>query len=124
MKKVFSLIAVLMITAISFGQASVKFTDAKAGYDKTATTSFNFLFGPDIKSEDIKNTATYYESYFSVDVTNAEAGNNVKITLVEDNDMSRRVILRLFVSLEVKKIEANGEQLDKNDFMTKYIWFD
>lgn len=124
MKKVLSLIAVVMITAIGFGQTSVKFTDAKAGYDKTATTSFNFLFGPEIQKDEIDNSAAYYESYFSVSVNPAENGNNVTITLVEDNDMSRRVILRLFVSLEVNNIEAEGQKMDKNDFMTKYIWLD
>ena len=124
MKKVLGLVVVLMITVIGFGQSAVKFTDASADYNKSAATSFNFLFGPTIKSEDISTTAAYYESYFTVTIEGVTEGSKVNITLVEDNEMARRVILRLFVGLEVKNISVNGTVLDKNDFMTKYIWLD
>ena len=125
MKKILSLVAVLMIAVVSFGQSGVSFTDATSSYNKTATSSFNFVFGTAYKAEDIKSNATYYESYFTVTVTPASAGGNtVNIKLVEDNEMARRVILRLLVNMDIKTVNVNGTEIDRNDFMTKYIMID
>jgi len=110
------------MAAFTFGQSTAAFTDASADYNKAATTSFNFIFSPIHKAEDIKDNAAYYESYFTVTVTEAgSAGNNVTITLVEDNEMARRVIMRLLINLEINTINVNGEEVERNDFMEKYI---
>jgi hypothetical protein len=125
MKKMLSLVAVLMIAVVSFGQNGVSFTDATSSYNKTATISYNIVFGAAYKAEDIKSNATYYESYFTVTVTPASAGGNtVNIKLVEDNEMARRVILRLLVNMDIKTVNVNGTEIDRNDFMTKYIMVD
>lgn len=125
MKKILGLVAGLMMTALTFGQSTIAFTDASADYNKTATTSFNFVFSPIHTAEEIKSNAAYYESYFTVDVSSAgTAGNNVNITLVEDNEMARRVIMRLFVNLEINAINVNGEEVERNEFMTQYIMLD
>lgn len=125
MKKILGLVAALMITAITFAQSTVTFKDATPSYNKLATMKFNFTFSAIHKAEDIKSSAAYYESYFTVTVTPAgDAGNTVTIALVEDNEMARRVILRLLVNLDVKMINVNGTDLERNDFMTKYIMVD
>ena len=122
MKKILGLAAGLMLTAITFGQATATFTDATPEYDKAATTSLNFIFSPAHSAEDIKSSAAYYESYFTVGVTDAgSAGNKVSINLVEDNEMARRVILRLLVSTDVKAVNVNGTEYDRNDFVTQFI---
>lgn len=122
MKKFLGLVAGLLFTAFSFAQATVSFSDATADYDKTATTSFNFMFSPIHTAEDIKSSAEYYESYFTVTVTAAgSAGNKVNIELVEDNEMARRVIMRLLVNLDIDSINVNGTEMERNDFMTTYI---
>lgn len=125
MKKILGLVAGLMMTAFTFGQSTVAFTDATDGYDKVATTSFNFMFSPIHTAEDIKSNAAYYESYFTVTVTPAgSAGNKVNIALVEDNEMARRVIMRLLVNMDIDAINVNGKELERNDFMTTYIMVD
>lgn len=112
----------ILFTAMSFAQSNVAFSDATTTYDKAATTSFNFVFSPAYSAEDIKDKASYYTSYFTLSVeTIGSAGNKVNIKLVEDNEMSRRVILRLFTSLDVKQINAAGEQMERDEFMKKYI---
>ena len=122
MKKFLGLAAALLFTAFSYAQATVSFSDATADYDKTATTSFNFMFSPIHTAEDIKSNAAYYESYFLVTVESAgSAGNKVNIALVEDNEMARRVIMRLLVNLDIDAINVNGTEMERNDFMTKYI---
>lgn len=125
MKKILGIVAALILTVSTFGQSTVTFTDASPSYNKTTTTSFNFMFSAIHKAEDIQSNATYYESYFKVTVTSAgAAGNTVNITLVDDNEMARRVILRLLVNLDVKTINVNGAEVERNDFMTTYIMVD
>jgi hypothetical protein len=48
-------------------------------------------------------------------------GNQVNIALVEDNEMARRVIMRLLVNLDIDAINVNGNEMERNDFMTTYI---
>jgi len=122
MKKFLGLVAGLLFTAFSFAQATVSFSDATTDYDKAATTSFNFIFSPIHTAEDIKSNAAYYESYFLVTVTpSGSVGNQVNIALVEDNEMARRVIMRLLVNLDIDAINVNGNEMERNDFMTTYI---
>lgn len=125
MKKILGLVTGLMMAAFTFGQSTISFSDASDSYDKKATTSFNFTFSPVHSADDITSNAAYYESYFTVSVTPAgTSGNTVNITLVEDNEMARRVIMRLFVNLEINEIGVNGTDMDRNDFMTTYIMVD
>jgi hypothetical protein len=125
MKKILGLVAGLMMAAFTFGQATVSFTDATVDYDKKATTSFNFMFSPVHTAEDISSNAAYYESYFTVTVAAAGTeGNTVNITLVEDNEMARRVIMRLLVNLEINSINVNDVEVERNEFMTTYIMVD
>ncbi len=122
MKKILGLAAALMMTVLSFGQATVSFNDATEGYDKTATTNFNFIFSPAHDAEQIKTNAGYYESYFTVAITPAgSVGNNVTISLMKDNEMGRRIVERLFVSLDVKAVNVNGDEVERHDFVVKYI---
>ena len=125
MKKILGLVAALMITAFTYAQSTATFKDATPSYDKMATSKFNFAFSAVHTPEDIMRNAAYYESYFTVAVTTAGDGvSNVTITLVEDNEMARRVILRLLVNLEVMNVSVNGADIDRNEFMTKYIMVD
>ncbi len=125
MKKILGLVAGLMMAAFTFGQSTIAFTDATDSYNKKATTSFNFIFSPTHTAEDITSNAAYYESYFTVTVVAAgTGGNTVNITLVEDNEMARRVIMRLFVNLEINEIGVNGTDMERNEFMTTFIMVD
>ncbi len=122
MKKILGLAAGLFLTAMTFAQSGVTFSDASDSYDKATTTSFNFVFNSDYSVEDIDKAATYYTSYFTVaTAANGADGNTVKIDLVEDNDMSRRVITRFFISLEVEQITVSGTDMTVDEFMSTYI---
>ena len=125
MKKILGLVAGIMMAAFTFGQSTIAFSDASETYNKKETSSFNFLFSPVHSAEDIASNAAYYESYFTVTVVSAgDKGNKVNISLVEDNEMARRVIMRLFVNLEINAISVNGKEMERNDFMTTYIMVD
>ncbi len=120
MKKILGLAAGLLMTAFTFGQSSVTYTDAAAGI--TSATEFNFVFSDIHTTDAINAAASYYTSYFDVAVTDAgNAGNNVKISLLEDTAIARRVILRLLVTLEVGTVDMDGVDIDRDDFVLKHI---
>ena len=121
MKKILGLAAGLLLTAATFAQAGVKFTDAVDGYNKATAQTFHFNMDSNYTLESINTNAAFYTSYFTVAATPGTSGTDVAITLVEDNEMARRVISRFFISLEVQAVDVNGTKMAIFDFMAAYI---
>lgn len=122
MKKILGLATGLLLTVFTFAHHGVTFNDAGDNYNKAEVATFNFSMGDDFTAEQINKAASYYTNYFTTSTApNAEGGHNVSFTLVEDTDMSRKVIMRFFVSLEVSEIDVNGTHLELNTFMADYI---
>ena len=121
MKKILGLAAGLLLTAATFAQKGVQFTDGVDGYNKTTAQTFHFNMESNYTLESINTNAAFYTSYFTVVATPGTAGTTVAITLVEDNEMARRVISRFFISLEVPVITVNGTDMPIFDFMSAYI---
>jgi hypothetical protein len=121
MKKILGLAAGLLLTAATFAQSGVKFNDAGDSYDKATTKTFNFTFDANYSIEQLNKTATFYPDYFTVVSTPAYGGTTVAITLVDDNEMARRVISRYFISLECENVNVNGTDMPLMDFMAAYV---
>ena len=124
MKKILGLIAGLTLGAMTFAQTGIVFTDAAdETYDKTATTEFHFDFGSDITLETINESATYYTDYFTVSAEAKGEGHAVTVTLVEDTEMSRRVIARFLATASSFKtpINVNGTDWQVKDFVEVHI---
>lgn len=121
MKKLLGLITALVLSIGSFAQ-SVEFTDAGEAYNKKETLSFNFLFDDTYAATDLTETGTYYTNYFSTVIAeNEDKSHSVAITLNEESEMGRRVIMRYFVSLEVANIKAGVTDYSTEDFMIQFI---
>ena len=121
MKKLLGLFAGLLLT-FSVSAQNVEFTDAGEAYNKKETLSFNFNFDNTYSAESLKETGTYYTNYFATEVMeNEDKSHNVKITLNEESEMGRRVIMRYFVTLEVGKIKAGATEYSTEDFMIQFI---
>jgi VCBS repeat-containing protein len=124
MKKILGLTLGLLLSAFTFGQSAITFTDATSGYDKSATTAFHFTFDSSISNETITTNSAYYTDYFTVDAVADGANHNVTFTLVDDTDMSRRVISRFFISIQAAGIDVNGTVMTIDEFMAAYIMND
>ena len=120
-KKILGLVFGLFLTIATYANGSVTYSDASSAEKAKTEGVFNFAFDSNFTIESINKTAKYYESYFSVTPVKTDAGINVLIKLIEDNDMARRVITRFFVSLEVKEITVDGTNLSVDDFIAKYV---
>lgn len=121
MKKILGLALGLMISAFTFAQSPATFSDAVSGYDKATTTTFHFNLDETITNEAINMYSVYYVDYFTIDAIAATIGHDIVITLVQDDEMSRKVIQRFFASLPVNAIGVNGTDVDLSDFMLTYI---
>jgi hypothetical protein len=121
MKKILGLAFSLMLTAMAFAQSGITFNDAQDGYDKAATTVFHFTFDSSFNTDNLNTTGTYYTDYFTVEATAENNGSNVVITLIQNDEMSRKVIMRYMVTNKVESVEVNGESLTLDEFMGTYI---
>lgn len=121
MKKILGLAVGILLSFATIAQSGVTFLDADGDYNKVTTQTFHFSFPSKITVDQINSNAAFYTSYFTVTATPAGETINVDIKLVEDNEMSRRVISRFFVSLEVQDIIVNGAYVKVPDFMSTYI---
>ena len=121
MKKLLGLAFGLLLSVFTFAQSHVTFNDARDGYDKATTTVFHFTFDSSFKQEDLKNNAAYYTDYFTVEVSAADGGSSVTITLHENDEMARRVITRYLITNKVEHVGVNGSDLTVDEFMGSYI---
>lgn len=121
MKKVLGLLVGLFLTISTFANGIVTYSDAATAETSKSTGIFNFSFDSNYSIEDINKTANYYTNYFTVTPVKTESGITVKISLVDDNEMARRVITRFFVSLEIKTINVNGTEVKLDEFIKKYV---
>jgi hypothetical protein len=120
-KKIFGLLLGMFLTVTTFANGVVTYTDAVKAEKSKTEGAFNFSFDSNFTLEQINKSAAYYKNYFVVTPVKSESGINVNIKLTEDNEMSRRVITRFFVSLEVKEIMVNGALVKTEDFIAKFV---
>jgi hypothetical protein len=121
MKKILGLAFGLMIGAFSYGQSAATFSENVSNYDKATTTAFHFNLDQSITADAINDNAVYYTDYFTVAATDNNGGHDITITLAQDDEMSRKVIQRYFVSMQVQTISVDGTDVQVLDFMNTYI---
>ena len=121
MKKLLGLVLGIFLTVATFANGVVTYSDAATAEKSRTEGVFNFAFDSSFSIEDITKTSTYYENYFTVTPVASENGVTVLISIVEENEMSRRVITRFFVSLDVKEIVVNGSVVTIDDFIATYV---
>jgi hypothetical protein len=121
MKKILGLLFGLFLTVSTFANGIVTYSDATTASNSKTIGVFNFSFDSSYSMEDITKTAKYYTNYFSVVPNQSDNSISVKISLVEDNEMARRVITRFFVSLDVKSINVNGTEVQIEEFIKTYV---
>ncbi len=121
MKKVLGLMVGMFLTLATFANGVVTYSDANTAEKSKSEGVFHFSFDSEFTQDQIDKAAKYYTSYFTVTPTVTTEGFNVAIKLVEDNEMSRRVITRFFVTLDVNAVNVNGTPIKIDDFIAKYV---
>lgn len=122
MKKILGLAFGLMIGSFVFGQSTISFSEDLNTYNKANVSEYHFLFDSSISDQAITDNAQYYTDYFTVTQTGTQSGTNVTITLLQDDEISRKVIQRYFTQFQVPTINVGSNEVDLVDFMSQYIY--
>ncbi len=120
MKRGFVLFIGLFLTLISSAQ-NVSYQDSEKANTAKLEGVFNFNFDGTFSKEKLDKATTYYAQYFEVEYQKIENGYSAKITMLDENPISRKIIERYFTTLNVKLIEAGEENLEIRPFIKKYL---
>lgn len=127
MKKLgYTLMLLVGFATVSFAQAemeidptSIVTTEGAEKLEKSKADG-NYVFVFNGKTEgDISGAAVYYKNYFTVEFD--EASQTAKISMVENNERARAVIVRFLVASGTRNVSVDGKIISVNDFRTSHL---
>ena len=123
MKKLLSLITFIILISFSmtFSQTeNITIAQSKIELEKSKQNGiYYFTIHAKASKEDVAKSAAYYPSYFSVDYD--DASKIAKITMIENNEKTRLVLLRFLSSVRSQKIQVDGTSMLIHEFYDKYL---
>lgn len=121
-KLVYTLIAVLGFTAMSFAQEAVN-TASSAGQSELELSKksgeYVFTLPATVTKEQVDKSAAYYTKNFSVSY-DAES-HVINLSMVENTKPNRTVMVRMMVSCGVQYIVVGNETIKLYDFLAEYL---
>ena len=118
----FTLLAIIGFTAMSFGQESTNTAqalDVPSLILSKYSGQYSFIFPANITSEEVERNAVNYKNMFSVIFT--VATNEIKINMVENTPMNRKVMMRMILSCGVQYVGVKDEEMSLYDFGKSYL---
>ena len=120
MKKLYSLIFGLLLSVAVFGQ-NVTYTDISNANEAKVNGVFHFAYDKQFTLEGLTKASDYYTEHFTAVYTKTEAGYEAVITILTNDQLSRRVLERYFATLGVQKIDIGGSPLETRAFLMKFV---
>lgn len=120
-KLVYTLMFLVGFATVSFAQEAPEIAISE-GTTELAQSKIdgNYVFILSGKTKaDIIAASTYYEHYFTIDFN--ESSQTVKISMVENNERGRPVIVRFLVASGVRYVDVDGKNVSVSDFMSSYL---
>lgn len=112
MKKIF---LALVVVLSAFAASAQKSASISSELIETGNTKGKYVFtlAPDVTAAQVDKVKGYYTTYFTVNYS--ESKHEATITVTNDDEMSRRVILRFLSSLGMNTVNVDGtdKPLDK-----------
>jgi hypothetical protein len=118
MKKLIVLTLVSLASVFSYGQ---KVATATPEALQKAKTSGVIVFGvpADITAAEVDGVKNYYKQYFTT--TLDEKKHEITLTLINNDEMSKQVVNRLMVSLDIRDYKVDGSELSFDEVFEKYL---
>jgi len=117
-----SLIAVIGLSTVSFAQDG---SNSATAQSKTQLASakesgmFTFVMPSTLTAEEVTKNSKYYVHYFTTEF-NAST-KEVKLKMVANDEMGRRVITRFLASCGVQNVIVDGNTMITEDFFNSYL---
>ncbi len=118
------LLACMLGASALFAQQSVNvsFTQSKEEIKASAKEGIVSFSISGATAEEVKKSASYYLEYFTI--SSLEQKNNaldVTLRLTSEDPMNRKVVHRMFVMLQVEKIEHQKTPYGLEEFFTSIL---
>lgn len=118
----FAVLITLGFSAASFAQdkSSIAIGPSKSEINSGKTNGkFTFVLPEGTLGENVEQSAKYYTHYFTVEYS--EKSREAKLTMVNNDEKSRSVIVRFLVANGVQKVNIDGALVEINDLFEKYL---
>ena len=118
----FTLLAVIGFTAMSFAQESTNTIQVTAESDLVSSKSsgeYSFTFPANITLEEVEKNAENYKSMFSV--TFNATTHEVKMIMVKNTPMNRKIMTRMMRSCGVQYVHVNEKDMELRTFVQAYL---
>jgi hypothetical protein len=118
----FTLLAVIGFAAMSFAQESTNTAQVVAESELILSKNsgeYSFTFPANITLAEVERNAENYKSMFSV--TFNATTHEVKMIMVENTPMNRKIMTRMMRSCGVGYVHVNEKILGLRAFVTEYL---
>ena len=118
----FTLLAVIGFTGMSFAQGLTNTAQVVADSAlmlSKETGEYSFVFPENTTLEMVIKNAKNYKDMFSVEFN--ETTHEVKMSLVENTPMNRKIMTRMMISCGVQYVRVNGKDIELRAFSQAYL---
>lgn len=119
MKKLIMIFVVAVLSFAINAQTAVFTGNASSITSNVDDGMFEIEMPASVNKDASDKVVGYYSDYFTVNYN--ETSNVVKIDMVDNSSLGRRVITRYLLSLGIKSVELDGEKYTINDFYSTYL---
>ncbi|MBW7868091.1 MAG: hypothetical protein H3C31_07195 [Brumimicrobium sp.] len=119
MKKLLTLIVLVVFTMFGYAQTAKVGGTEESIKNMIGKNYVEFVFPDEITQETIEKSGKYYTEYFTVEYN--KPSKIVKVSLIENTDMARRVITRFLLSCGVRTVEFTGKEFTIMEFYDSYL---
>lgn len=115
-----TLVFVIGLSVMAFGQDNVAVVKSKSDLTSIKENGKGMIVLPsNLTAEQVQGKAKYYTHYFTVDF---DASSHVaKITMIDNDERSRAVIMRFLAACEVDVVNVEGVSVARDELFVKYL---
>ena len=117
-----AILAIFSISTVTFAQETSVFAVAQSSKDLAASKqsgSYTFTLPVGLSQDQVAKNALYYDVYFTVEYS--EKTSEAKINLIENNEISRRIITRFLLVNGAQSVKLDGKIQSMDVFFTNYL---
>ncbi|MEN9998144.1 MAG: hypothetical protein RI922_1134 [Bacteroidota bacterium] len=117
-----SLIAVIGLSTVSFAQDASNSATAQSKTQLSAAKEsgvYTFVMPSTLTAEEVTKNSKYYVHYFTTEFN--ETSKVVKLKMVANDELGRRVITRFLASCGVQNVVVDGNSMITEDFFNTYL---
>ena len=119
MKTRLSMLVILLTFSFSYGQEAASVKSASDVISIKERGRGHITLPSKLTKEEVMSRAKYYTLYFTVDFD--DKSKVATISMVDNTERSRAIIIRFLAACEVQTINVAGEVIDRVQLFERYL---